>query len=320
MNNFDDEDLLGVGKVDLEAPAEEETSQPDTDDTSEAAEETTEQASEETSEQEQEASGEEKQEPDMVPHGKFHNERVRRQEAEERANTLTTQLAKGNERLQMLMERMTQPQQPQQQPQQEPEDPMPDRYEDPDAYEAWQQRRIDRIEGKIATYERNETQKAEHAQQVNEVQQYTNEVVTRYKQDAVEYNKAHPEFEDAHKFVVETQARFAAASGHPNPAQYQQETEFSIVNTALRSGVSPAEAIMNVAEQLGWKKQENSGNSEAEDKLDKIDKGQQASRKVSGSATPKGKPTLEMLGSMSDAEWQAWYEKAGEEGLYFGPN
>lgn len=137
----------------------------------------------------------------------------------------------------------------------------------------------------------------QYAAQQAYVQQQAQHIDTLNKvafQSATQYQQKTPDYQDAYRYALNSRAQELMALGTPQeaiPAVLQRE-ELSLIDTALRNGRNPAEAIYHFAKARGF-----SGNTAPASNDPNL---QQAKAAVAPSATSGGAPSTR--GSMSLAD------------------
>src|SRR6185312_1412787 len=215
-------------------------------------------------------------EPKFVPLAALKEERIKRQEAEKRAEERQNLL---EERLKLLAERIK--------PKDEPKAPTVE--ENPIEVLKQTQQQLQQVQ-QLQVHQAQRLQFANHvAAQVNSFKGQT------------------PDYDAAYKFAVESTRQELRARGFPEeqiPA-ILENGEFQLAQEALQRGKNPGQHFYEFAQARGYRKPEPAPPQVAPvpDKLATIEKGQQAARSLGsmgGGAAPK--KTLETLISMSEAE------------------
>lgn len=248
----------------------------------------------------------------FVRHGAFHQERERRKAVERERDEFRVTLARMEERLRMVTEGgAAKPAAPQAPPEAEtPPDPNQDIF----GYVQHLEKQIrDLASGQT---QMTEAQKAEQTQRAEATQR--NEVLTSYRGDVQRVMAAKPEFAPAYDYLFSGRIAELTFLGVPEAEAVQavREEEFNIAQDAIRAGQSPAERLMKLATLRGFapKPAEPAAPAAAaetpSEKSARIAKGQAASLSLSSAGgAPAGEITLEMLASMSEADF-ANMEKA----------
>lgn len=214
-----------------------------------------------------------------VPLGAVQVERERRQQAEKRARQLEETLARGNERLQQLLERQLGGQQAEKAPE------VPDFNTDPAAH---LRARAEQAERSLSELSR-ERQEASRAQQLAHT---FNNAAQRVMQD-------HPDFRDAYAHVWNSLVADAAIVGIP-----PQVMEQRIVEAALAAGENPAQRMYELARVRGFTGKAQQPKASADDKMQVLERGSAAARNLPPGGAPARQPlSLETLANMSQDEF-----------------
>lgn len=243
---------------------------------------------------------EEKPEPEVqktVPLAALHEERQRRKELAENLRRIEEQNRLMEERFKMIQDRL------------KPQAPSFD--EDPLAALKHQN---DELARKAQEYEQRFSQFDQVQQQEAARQQF----ITRYQQEAQQFAQQAPDFNDAYKFLIQSRQAELASVGY-NPQEISmlvQQEEAMLVGKAFEDGVNPGERVYAMAKARGYSKPEVKQEvkpevkPDAEQKLDALQKGQQASASLSAVAGKGGDSvTLEMLATLSGDEFDKYWEK-----------
>jgi len=140
-----------------------------------------------------------------------------------------------------------------------------------------------------------------------------NNLITAYRMDAAQFEAKTPDFKAAYNHLLNSRAAELMAMGYDDPVQLHEALtadEMAIAQMALGKKKSAAEIIYNLAQQRGYKKAEPGGGKGAE-KLDAIERGQNANKSLSntGGNSGDGEMTGEMLLKMPADEFEAWCAK-----------
>ena len=240
-----------------------------------------------------------------VNHGAFHAERERRKAAEGKINELSEKFARADERMRLLSEAMSRPQQEQQQEQQPP-DPEVDIF----GAHKWAVGEINRLKAQVG-----ETAKQTQEQQA--AQNAERELHSAYLADAREFSGKTADFPTAYQHLLVARDRQLTKIGYS--AQERQslihDEEKGLVQRAIKLGRSPAEMLYELSQELGYKKAEPVQeqpvvNGKAAEQIDKIKQGQEASKSLSSAGgSPTDVLTAEALANMSEDEFAAWMAK-----------
>lgn len=240
----------------------------------------------------------------FVRHGAFHQERERRKAAEAELTTLRERYARGDERLRLLTEAArAQTAAP------APAAPEPPKAIDPkeDIFGAYEQ-----LKAELAELKGGVQKSAEESRQERE----TAAVIDAYKADLNRFQAQEPTFADAFRFVANTRAAELKAMGATD-AQIPQllgQEELQIAQAARQQGVSPAELLFQVAKARGFTPKAAEPTpppapvETPAQKAERVAAGQAGPGKSLSAAggAPAGEVTLEMLGAMSEADFEAF--------------
>ena len=137
--------------------------------------------------------------------------------------------------------------------------------------------------------------------------------VDKYRADADAFEATNPDFKAAYNFLLNSRAAELKAIGYDTPQALHQALiadEMAIAQMAFERGKSPAEMLYNLANQRGYKKDAaaDPGQGKAAEKLENIERGQQANKSLSNAAGSSGDPemTAEALIAMPADEFEAW--------------
>jgi hypothetical protein len=139
------------------------------------------------------------------------------------------------------------------------------------------------------------------------------QLVTAYRMDAAAFEAKNPDFKAAYNHLLSSRAAELQAMGYDDPMQLHQaltNDEMSIARMALGSRKSAAEVIYHLAQQRGYRKAAL-GTGRGADKIETINRGQQASKSLAntGGSAGDGDITGEMLLKMPMDEFEAWCSK-----------
>jgi len=192
------------------------------------------------------------------------------------------------------------------------EDPEPDPNVDIFAHNAWLKRQIEK-ERSIRS-EREEAEKQTRAAQEQE-----QAIWSEWHQSAQTYMAETPDFGDAVKFMSELRDRQLQALSFANPQLRSEQGRVQQINAELKSiiqaakqqGLSPAEAVYQLAQGFGYQKAGQALQPpQMPDKLASVARAQEASRTVGQAPGKAGgdELTLEGLLAMSPAEYDKWVQ------------
>lgn len=196
------------------------------------------------------------------------------------------------------------------------EDPEPDPNVDIFAHNAWLKRQIEK-ERSI----RSEREEAERQARASQEQEQA--IWSEWHQSAQSYMAEAPDFGDAVKFMSDLRDRQLQALSFANPQLRTEQGRVQQINAELKSiiqaakqqGLSPAQAVYQLAQGFGYQKaaqQPAQGQQQPQmpDKLASIARAQDASRTVGQAPGKAGgdELTLEGLLAMSPAEYDKWVQ------------
>lgn len=242
-------------------------------------------------------------EPDTVPHQRFHHERERRKQEQERADRL-------ERRLEALLTTVGR-KQPEAEPAQQEQDAPPNLDEDPGAYIQWQQRQIEAL-----------SQRVNQSQQASEQQRLADQLYHDSSQDMARMAQERPEAQEAFDYLSQGLRQYLADNGVTDRRQQDAEIYARQVNLAYQArqqGVRPGEYLLFLAGQYGWKPSAaRAATAQPDPKAvaDQIDR-EEATRaaarsmKDTGATVDTGAVTAEQIDKMSDKEFEALLKKFG---------
>lgn len=192
------------------------------------------------------------------------------------------------------------------------EDPEPDPNVDIFAHNAWLKRQIEK-ERSIRS-EREEAEKQTRAAQEQE-----QAIWSEWHQSAQTYMAETPDFGEAVKFMSELRDRQLQALSFANPQLRSEQGRVQQINAELKQivqaakqqGLSPAEAVYQLAQGFGYQKvAQGQQTPQMPDKLVSVARAQEASRTVGQAPGKAGgdELTLEGLLAMSPAEYDKWVQ------------
>lgn len=158
-----------------------------------------------------------------------------------------------------------------------------------------------------------------------------NTFINNYRGDAATFEAKTPDFKAGYNFLLNTRAAELIAIGFDDPKVLQESgadpadvqaaakalhdalvaDEYAIADRAFKSKKSPAEIIYNLAKQRGYKAEAKAdGPKPGEQKLDQIERGQQANKTLNAGGGPGADDmTAERLLSMPMDEFESYAEK-----------
>lgn len=252
----------------------------------------------------------------FVRHGAFHQERERRKAVERELAEYREKFARGDERLRLLSEAMQKaPQAPAAaQPAPEPE-AVPDPNEDIFGYAKYLEKQIADLRNGHQQMTEAQKQQAEQARAADEERT----IVGSYRQDIERFASTEPAFVDAYRHLVSGRVAELKLYGLSDADAIKQANadELAFVRAAVQRGVSPAEQAFALAKARGFvaKAPEPAAppapaaETPAERQA-RLAAGQAASKSLSGAGGgPAGEITLEMLATMSEADFEKFAAK-----------
>lgn len=211
-----------------------------------------------------------------VPLAALHEEREKRKKAQEEARKREADFERLRGRLEVIEERARQVERPAEAP-----DPLKD------------------LEELKSFKHQVERQRHEQAQ--------LSDMISRYSTAAKEFEAETPDFKDAYQHVVKSRIEELQAMGYPpqQAVQIAHANEAEMVAMALNQGANPAERIYALAKVRGYTaKPAKQATPTPAEKLETVQKGQQAARSLSNAPGSASKPgSLEALLEMSDEEF-----------------
>jgi hypothetical protein len=229
----------------------------------------------------------------MVSLSALHEERGRRKATETEKRALETQLAELRGKF-SIIERLQQPAQP--------EAPTVEN----DIFGVV--KNLSETQAQIL-----QRQKADDAQRAADGER--NNLVNTYRMDAAQFEAKTPDYRAAYNHLINSRAAELQAMGYEDPVALQQaveDDELAIARMALSAKKSPAQIIYSLAQQRGYKKAGGGQDpGKGADKLDTINRGQQANKSLSstGGNAGDGEVTGEMLLKMPMDEFETWCAK-----------
>lgn len=236
-----------------------------------------------------------------VPHAAMHQERERRKAAEAKAHALEIQMAKAEERLQLLNDLAYGPQGQQQQQPQARRDPDADVDPETDIFEA-----VRRLQKQTAKQKQAETNV-----QLNRA----------YQQDALRFKEKHPDLVEAYQHLAASRDRELAIMGMTDAAQRKAQVlaeEQSLVLRALQAGESPTKILYDLAVSKGWSPHGAGAqhvwvpDSRAVEHVQNLQRGQAASASLTGAGGSAGAGlTVAQIANMPDDQFERLINKMG---------
>ncbi|MGN8092814.1 hypothetical protein [Methylobacterium sp. 22177] len=252
----------------------------------------------------------------FVRHGAFHQERERRKAVEKELSDLRERFARGDERLRILSEAMQRPAGAAQTATPAEQAKVPDPAEDIFGYAKYLEEQIQAI--RAGQTELTETQKkAEETRRANDAR---NEVIGFYQQDLRAAIQADASVSAAYEHLFSGRVAELTMFGmsRDDAIAAVREEEFNLAQSARERGTSPAAMIAQLAKSRGFAPKATEAApaaaapaETAAQKAERVAAGQAGPGKSLSAAggAPAGEVTLEMLSSMSEAEFEAFATK-----------
>lgn len=249
----------------------------------------------------------------MVPVNALHEEREEKKELRRKLEEMERKQAVLDDRWQRILAASEQ-QQAAPQPEQAPQVPDPEQ----DIFAALKYEREQRmaLEAKIAGQEQ---QTAEHQL----VAQMERQIWGKWESDGAQFNQSTPDFRDAALFLAEARDKQLASMAAVDPRLADKAYRDFVMNEELKQivvgagqhGISSAEQIYNIAKAWGYTGPKPKADDAAG--IQKLADSVAAETSLSAAGgTRAGSPsTSEAVASMSEAEFEAWFEKSGVKGF-----
>lgn len=238
-----------------------------------------------------------------VPHQALHQERLRRKEAETKAHAVELQLAKAQERLDLLNELAYGPPDRQQQQPQQRHDDSSDVDPETDIFEAV--RRLQKQNSK-------QRESATYAQ-----------LNRAYQSDAVKFQKQNPDLMDAYAHLAASRDRELAIMGMADAEQRKRQVlheEQTLVVSALQAGQSPAQMLYELAQAKGFRSRGNGAGDQqafapdprAVEQIQQVQRGKAAAASLSGAGgSPGAGLSIAQIAAMPDDQFERLIDKMG---------
>lgn len=139
-------------------------------------------------------------------------------------------------------------------------------------------------------------------------------LISTYTRDAAAFEAKTPDYRAAYNHLLNSRAQELIALGYDDAAaleQALQNEEIQIAQIAFARKKSPAEIIYGLAQQRGYVKADPNKKNVAADKLDTIERGQNANKTLSNTGGNSGDADMtgEMLLKLPNDEFEAWCNK-----------
>lgn len=163
--------------------------------------------------------------------------------------------------------------------------------------------RAELAEKQLQEFSKDKQTNIQQAQQQQAMQKF----IGTYQQQAANFAKGTPDFQDAYNFALKSRLEEYETFGYSKEqaTAMANEDEMAIVANCLQNGVNPAEKIYQFAKMRGYQgnqpvKQEKPNNIQ---KLETIERGLQASKSVNQGGVKPSELTLEAIYAMDDDEF-----------------
>ena len=264
------------------------------------------------------------QQPKMVPHQALHEERRMRQEAEKQREEERKRSQVLEERMNILLRNM---QQPQEQQSQQQAQTIPEIDKDPVGHiMATLKSELDRRDQILAPL----IQAVSGHNQQSEAAQATAALAMRASAMEREFASQTPDYQQAYEYLIDSRHQELAASGWTDPAEIQAfmaNEAKSLAANAIQKGQNPAETVYQLAKIRGY--QAKPGNviehsqlapakpdPAAVEQLQTIERGQQQARGINRVQGQSSAPlNANTIVDMKEEEFSAWAKKATQAEL-----
>lgn len=257
-------------------------------------------------------------------------ERTAREASDRKSAELQEKFARGDERLKLLTEALAPPAVDAAQA-----DPRPDPEQDIFAYVKWQDRQLEKLNAQVSETRETITERGQ-----------ADTLKSEYQADALSFVRETPDFGAAYVHLLNTRGAMLESQGYSQQeaAEIVHKEEKQLVERAKATGKRPAAMVYALAQQLGYRKADpakvdpppavvdpaaanggvvpaaaatnGNGNDAApsvSEEIARIAAGQAAGKSLSGAGGGASEISLESLGAMSDAEFEAFYAKNGSK-------
>jgi hypothetical protein len=243
-----------------------------------------------------------------VPHSRFHAEMMERQRAEQEAANLRAQ----NTQLMQLKQEL---------------DEIRKGKATEEESNAFEEDPLGYMKNKVDALEQEKVITEQQSAQFIQQQQFVEQINTWATSQVSAFSREHEDYGDAFNFVVENRRaellRNAEILGiqadHAMIENQLQQESMGLIMQAAQAK-NPAEIVYNLAMAKGYTKAQAQAAAQNTDetlqqKIDKIEKGQQASSSLSGttSSPDAGELSVSDISSMSDDEFDAFWDKYERE-------
>jgi len=244
--------------------------------------------------------------PQRVSYHKFKRTEDRAKAAERELNDMREKFSRGDERLRLLAEALTQSQS-QQPPDLPPQDLPPDPEQDIFAFVRWQARQMDRLGQEL----RNTRGEVGATRDTIAQRHAADALRETYQRDAVAFAQKTPDFVQAYNHMLSTRGAILAEQGYDGDAIRAMlvNEERAVVQRALAANKSPAEMIYAIAQRLGYQggggAPARNGKPSAGELLRNVQAGQAASKTLSASGGAASDLSVEALVNMNEQDFNA---------------
>lgn len=247
----------------------------------------------------------------MVPVNALHEEREEKKELRRKLEEMERKQAVLDDRWQRILAAS------EQQPAPKAEQPqIPDPEQDIFAALKYEREQRMALEAKITGQEQ---QTAEQQQ----VAQMERQIWGKWESDGAQFKQSTPDFGDAALFLAEARDKQLASMAAVDPRLADKAYRDFVMNEELKQivvgagqhGISSAEQIYNIAKAWGYTGPKPKADDAAG--IEKLAQSVAAETSLSAAGgTRAGSPsTSEAVASMSEAEFEAWFEKSGVKGF-----
>ncbi len=235
-----------------------------------------------------------------VPHGALHEERQKRKAAEKRNADNEARIAQ--------MERAWEEAQKRLKPAEEAPK-APDFDTDP---AAWLKHQLETTGKTVQQLQQERETETKQRQQQAQEQQF----IARVQADEAEFTKEQPDYPDAATWLRDKRIRmFEMAGMSPQEAAnavYGESLYYS--QNAIRAGKNPGEMFYGLAKEMGYSGPKPKTN-DADAKIDKLQKGQEKSSRMSSGGESAENITLSQLAELDGAEFDKEWDRLRKKGL-----
>ncbi len=260
-----------------------------------------------------------------VPHAALHQARLQIQDLQNQNLTMSKQLGVV-EQLKVQLDEMRKAGKTS-----DNEDPAPNKEEDPIAYLEWENRQLKRD---VQSIKDKENEQAQTDEQTRQNQEKTQQLMSTIQTQVLDYEKSQPDYSQAFTYVMNKRAGEYKAMGITNPQDMVMAFDREVMQvavSAIQRGMNPGEAMYKLAVAQGYKKAPdgnqsdtnpapnggNGGDTSLKEHMDRLEKGQGAGSMGTGGEAPETGVTLQSIDMMTDAEFDAYWEKTfGNNSIY----